>query len=106
MDKRYLYLVVGVLVVVLIVLWKKKIDATNGGFLEGNSHKNGGIKGRIKGNIGQILVEGGEVILDVNSMEIKDRYICEGTPIDIASALNELGGSGAKFGNGKCVKII
>lgn len=107
MNKNYLYLTIFILV--LIVLWllrKKVIDASSGGFFEGNSHENGGIPGTIKADGKRIEVEGGEVILDVNSMQIRDKYYCLGTPRDIASELNQLGGSGVKFSeNGKCYKI-
>lgn len=107
MNKNYLYIIIGILVlIVLFLLVKKKIDASSGGFFEGKSHENGGIPGTIKANGKRIEVEGGEVILDVNSMNIKDRFLCSGTPREIASELNQLGGSGVKFAeNGKCYKV-
>ena len=107
MNKKYLYLIIGILVlVVLFLLVKKKIDASGGGFFEGKSHEQGGIPGVIKADGSKIEIEGGEVILDVNSMNITDKYACYGTPRDIASELNQLGGSGVKFSeNGKCYKI-
>jgi len=107
MSKNYLYLTIGILVLVVLYLLRKKvIDASSGGFFEGNSHEKGGIPGVIRANGKRIEIEGGEVILDVNSMNINDRYYCMGTPRQIASELNELGGSGVSFAkNGKCYKI-
>ena len=107
-NKNYLYIIIF-FIFILLVLWffrQQIIDASNEGLLEGNYHENGGIKWIIRANRSRIEVEGKEVILDVNSMEIKDRYYCEGTPIQIASELNVLGGSGEKFADGgKCIKI-
>lgn len=109
MYKKKLFFIIIIfliIIILLIVIYNNRtIDGSKGGILEGNSHENGGIPGIIKADRSKILLEGKEAIIDVNTMEIKDRYICEGNPMDIASALNELGGSGAKFGNGKCVKI-
>ena len=105
-NKNYLYLTI--IVLILVILWllrKKTIDGRDGGFLRGNSHLDGGIKARII-KTGEIVeLQGNEAIIDENTMQITDTYRCEGKPIDIASAINELGGSGAKFGNGRCIKI-
>lgn len=68
-----------------------------GGYLEGNSHANGGIK--IKTPEGQIEAEGGETIINKRSMESQDILICEGTPKEIASKVNEYGG-GVEFAEG------
>lgn len=74
-----------------------------GGYLEGNSHANGGIK--IKTPEGQIEAEGGETIINKRSMESQDILICEGTPKEIASKVNEYGG-GVEFAEGGNCKTV
>lgn len=108
MRNTYLYLIIFVLaVVVLYLLRKKLVDGSGGGFFEGNSHEEGGIPGVIKANGKKFEFEGGEAILDTNSMAITDRYFCYGMPRQIASELNVLGGSGVSFASGgKCYKIM
>jgi len=107
LTKWWFWSIIILLILLVVCLRSKKvISASQGGYLEGKSHERGGIKGIIKANGRWIELEGKEGILDVNTMEIRERYRCEGTPIGIASALNVLGGSGTNFSDeGKCYQV-
>lgn len=104
-KKRWFWIFV-VLPLALIGLWiwrsNRKVDGSNGGILDGPSHENGGIKTKIKSTGKMVEVQGGEDILTSNVNNINERYMCEGTPGGIASALNVIGG-GVKFSDdGSC----
>ena len=85
-----------------LIMSNRKIDGTKGGILEGASHRNGGIKGRLKSTGETIIMEGNENILTAKVNEIKGEYFCEGTLGGISSAVNEEAG-GVEFNrNGRC----
>lgn len=71
-------------------------DATDGGVFHGPSHDNGGIKGVVKETGQPIEVEGGEGILNKRTMALDEEVTLSGTPCEIASELNQMGG-GVKF---------
>lgn len=71
-------------------------DATDGGVFHGPSHDNGGIKGVVKETGQPIEVEGGEGILNKRTMALNEEVTLSGTPCEIASELNQMGG-GVKF---------
>jgi hypothetical protein len=81
---------------------KHSNDAKNGGYFEGNSHANGGIKA-INKDTGQIIeVEGNEVIINKRSVADTTKREFEGemlTNREILSRINESGG-GVKFEDG------
>lgn len=100
---RMLIYALVVVVVIIIILPKGTIDGTKGGILEGASHRNGGIKGRLRSTGETIEMEGNENILTSNVNRIKGAYICQGTLGGISSAVNEEAG-GVEFDrNGSCV---
>jgi len=107
MNKNYLYLIIfSLCLLVIFLLSNKTIDVSNGGVLEGKSHENGGIRGVIKATNKKIVVEGNEVIENKRSMGIVDKYLCQGNPKQIASALNRLNRYGVNFEDGgTCYKI-
>ena len=92
---------------------KKKVkqiitnDGSKGGMAHGDPHSapSGGITTIIKQTGEKILIEGNEPILSDVSMSIKDKYICEGTPKGVASAVNETGG-GNKFSNEGTCRLV
>ena len=71
-----------------------------GGLLVGNSHANGGIK--IKTPEGQIEAEGGEVIINKRVMALDEKFVCEGTPREITSKVNEMEGGVSWSETGSC----
>ena len=73
------------------------------GMLVGNSHAEGGIK--IQTPEGQIEAEGGETIINKRSMASNEILVCEGTPKQIASKVNEFG-DGVQFDTGGTCKIV
>ena len=73
------------------------------GMLVGNSHAEGGIK--INTPEGMIEAEGGEVIINKRSMASNEVVVCEGTPKQIASKINELEG-GVQFDTGGSCEIV
>lgn len=102
-KKRWFWILVG-LILLTAIIWRsnRKVDGSKGGILDGPSHENGGIKTRIKSTGEIVEVQGGEDILTAEVNNIKDRYVCEGTPGGIASELNIIGG-GVKFADdGNC----
>jgi len=85
-----------IIAILLIAWWKRKeIVSMSKGIIVGPSHELGGVKREL---------EGGEAVINKISMMMKDKFTCEGTPREIASAVNELGG-GVGFGSGKCFKL-
>jgi hypothetical protein len=72
----------------------------NGGMLVGNSHTDGGIK--IKTPEGQIEAEGGEVIVNKRALSLEDKFVCEGTPREITSKVNEMEGGVSWSETGSC----
>lgn len=72
----------------------------NGGYLVGNSHADGGIK--IKTPEGQIEAEGNEVIINKRALSLEDKYICEGTPKEMTSKINEMEGGVSWSKTGSC----
>lgn len=67
-------------------------DASDGGYFDGPSHDNGGIKGVVKETGQPIEVEGGEVILNKRTIAMDKEVTVSGTPCEIASELNQMGG--------------
>lgn len=74
-----------------------------GGYLVGNSHAEGGIK--IKTPEGMIEAEGGETIINKRSMASDEVLVCEGTPKEIASKVNEYG-DGVQFAEGGNCRVV
>lgn len=104
-KKKWFWPVVFLVIVVVglaLIMSNRGIDGTRGGILEGASHKNGGIKGRLRSNGQTIIMEGNENILTSKVNEMPGRYFCEGTLGGISSAVNEEAG-GVEFDrNGSC----
>ena len=71
-----------------------------GGFTIGPSHAEGGIPMTVKSTGQKIEVEGGEGIINKRSMADNRRFRVEGTPKQIASAINEIDGNGVQFDSG------
>lgn len=68
----------------------------DGGISKGPSHKDGGIPFTVKGSSGKFELEGGEGVLSKKTMAIDKEVTVSGTPCEIASELNQMGG-GVKF---------
>jgi len=64
-------------------------DASDGGYFHGPSHDNGGIKGIVKETGQPIEVE---VILNKRTIAMDKEVTVSGTPCEIASELNQMGG--------------
>lgn len=102
-KKRWFWILIGLILLIGIIWWSnRKIDGSKGGILEGPSHENGGIKTKIKSTGETVEVQGGEDILTAKVNQIKDWYVCEGTPGGIASAINVIGEGVAFDENGSC----
>ena len=71
-----------------------------GGFTIGPSHAEGGIPMTVKSTGQKIEVEGGEGIINKRSMADERKFRVEGTPKQIASAINEIDGNGVSFDSG------
>ena len=71
-----------------------------GGFTKGPSHKDGGIKMVVKSTGQSVELEGGEGVINKKSMSDNKTYKVEGTPRQIASAINEIDGNGVRFDEG------
>ena len=71
-----------------------------GGFTKGPSHADGGIPMTVKSTGQKIEVEGGEAIINKKSMSDNRKFKVEGTPREIASAINEIDGNGVSFDKG------
>ena len=71
-----------------------------GGFTIGPSHAEGGIPMTVKSTGQKIEVEGGEGIINKRSMADDRKFRVEGTPKQIASAINEIDGNGVSFDSG------
>lgn len=94
----------AVIIITWIIIANRKVDGSRGGILEGASHKNGGIKAKIKSTGETVILEGNEDVLTKKVNEIQDQYTCYGTPGGIASEINVIG-EGVKFADGgKCIK--
>lgn len=80
--------------------------SAKGGFAIGPSHKNGGIKMKVKSTGQQIEIEGGEPIINKTSAADDNEYIVKGTPIQIASLINEIDGNGVNFADTSDAEIL
>lgn len=87
----------------LMILDMNNIPKAADGMLVGNSHAEGGIK--IKTPEGMIEAEGGETIINKRSMASDEVLICEGTPKEIASKINEYG-DGVQFAEGGNCRVV
>lgn len=87
----------------LMILNMNNIPKAANGMLVGNSHAEGGIK--IKTPEGMIEAEGGETIINKRSMASDEILICEGTPKEIASKVNEYG-DGVQFAEGGNCRVV
>lgn len=76
-----------------------------GGEVSGDYHTapSGGAQARIKGSGVPVLLEGREAIVNRRSMGISKSIIVEGTPRQVASAVNALNGYGKDFAPGATV---
>jgi hypothetical protein len=77
-----------------------------GGFTKGPSHADGGIPMTVKSTGQKIEVEGGEAIINKKSMADNRTYRVEGTPREIASAINEIDGNGVSFDKGANITLF
>jgi len=77
-----------------------------GGFTKGPSHADGGIPMTVKSTGQKIEVEGGEAIINKKSMADNRKYRVEGTPREIASAINEIDGNGVSFDKGANITLF
>lgn len=68
----------------------------DGGLIDGPSHAQGGVKGVVRSTGQHIEAEGGEAFLNKRAMASNKVVKAEGTPREIASALNTIGG-GIRF---------
>jgi hypothetical protein len=73
------------------------VDASSGGMAKGPSHRQGGMQGYVRGSGSRFEFQGNEAILNSSSMASKDVIRAEGTPLEIASALNAHKHFGVKF---------
>ena len=80
--------------------------ATKGGFTKGPSHADGGIPMTVKSTGQKIEVEGGEGIINKHSMADNRKFRVEGTPKQIASAINEIDGKGVSFDKGANLTML
>lgn len=91
-----------ILIAVVVLISRRKIDGRLGGILRGPSHEDGGIKAEIRSNGETIELEGNENILTAKVNEMPGTYVCEGTLGGIAGAVNKTAG-GIEFDkNGRC----
>ncbi len=81
------------------MLMKQKIF-NKGGFTVGPSHADGGIPMVVKSTGQKVELEGGEAVINKKSMDDNRIYKVEGTPRQIASAINEIDGNGVQFDKG------
>ena len=77
-----------------------------GGFTIGPSHEDGGIPMTVKSTGQKIEVEGGAGIINKKNMADNRKYVVEGTPRQIASAINEIDGNGVSFDKGARIKKL
>jgi hypothetical protein len=77
-----------------------------GGFTRGPSHKDGGIPMIVKSTGQKVELEGGEGIINKKSMSDNKKYKVEGTPRQIASAINEIDGNGVRFDEGATLTTL
>tara|TARA_R100001015_G_C4634004_1_gene199747 strand:- start:3480 stop:4088 length:609 start_codon:yes stop_codon:yes gene_type:complete len=81
-----------------MVMKHKKFN--RGGFTKGPSHADGGIPMVVKSTGQKVELEGGEGVINKKSMSDDKIYKVEGTPRQIASAINEIDGNGVQFDKG------
>jgi hypothetical protein len=78
-------------------------DTSDGGMFVGKSHsEDGGIKTVNKETGEPLLVEGGEVIVNKRALSLEDKFVCEGTPREITSKVNEMEGGVSWSETGSC----
>jgi hypothetical protein len=75
-----------------------KYEGAKGGLLRGKSHREGGIKYQMGGDI--VELEGGEAVINKQSVASSDILSLTGTPRQIASAINSYRGYGIPFASG------
>lgn len=76
-------------------------NGKKGGLLKGKSHKDGGIKAIVTDDAGRpVELEADEAIINKRSMNDRKIYRVEGTPKQIASAINSLNGNGVVIEEG------
>lgn len=76
-------------------------NGKRGGLLKGDPHSKGGIKAIVTDDNGRpVELEGEEVIINKRSMQDRKVYRVEGTPKQIASAINSMNGNGVVIENG------
>jgi len=80
--------------------------SAKGGFTKGPSHDDGGIPMTVKSTGQKIEVEGGEAIINKKSMSDNRNFKVEGTPRQIASAINEIDGNGISFDKGAQITMF
>lgn len=80
--------------------------SAKGGFTIGPSHAEGGIPMTVKSTGQKIEVEGGEGIINKKSMADNRKFKVEGTPRQIASAINEIDGNGVSFDKGAQITMF
>jgi hypothetical protein len=78
----------------------KKKYLEKGGLTIGPSHAEGGIPMVVKSTGQKVELEGGEGVINKASMSDNRTYKVEGTPRQIASAINEIDGNGVQFDKG------
>lgn len=78
-------------------------DNSDGGYFIGKSHaEDGGIKVVNKETGEPLLVEGGEVIINKRVLAKDEKFVCEGTPKEITSKINEMEGGVSWSETGSC----
>lgn len=75
-----------------------KYEGARGGLLRGASHRDGGIKYQMGGDI--VELEGGEAVINKQSIASNDILTVTGTPRQIASDINSYRGYGVSFAAG------
>jgi len=78
------------------------VNGQNGGVLVGDSHDepSGGIPAHVTSTGEDVLLEGGEVIINKTNIASEKEYTVTGTPKEIASAINSVDGNGVVIENG------
>lgn len=75
-----------------------------GGIVEGESHKKGGEKFKVK-STGQVVeLEGGEGVINKKSMQSGKKMSVSGTPSQIASKINSIDNYGVEFSPGAIIR--
>ena len=84
--------------------YKSKYIFKKGGKVVGKSHDKGGEKFIVKSTGQLVELEGGEGVINKRSMSDDQEYVVEGTPSQIASAINEIDNNGVSFSKGADIK--